>query len=315
MPGLMVDLILASGLVLIGLRVVTGRALFRDIVLFIVFGLVIAIIWSRLGAPDLALAEAAIGAGVTGALMLMAYRRLRHGEPEAGAGAPAAPAPRPSWLAVPVALLAAVAVAVVGLAAVGVEGVVDSGGAAALAATPATGLGNPVTGVLLVFRGLDTLLEMLVLLVVLLGAWAVMIPGPPGRIHLVSRHTPLVGVLLTIVAPLAVLVAVHLLVAGADEPGGAFQAGAVLAAGGVLLVLTGVLRPTARAGALVRLSALAGLIAFVTVGAGALAFGRPIMALSGSWTVYLIEAAMMVSIAVTLTLLFARAGGLARGGS
>jgi uncharacterized MnhB-related membrane protein len=59
----LVDLLLALALVGLSLRVVTGRELFRDIVLFILFGLVIALSWARLGAPDVALAEAAIGAG------------------------------------------------------------------------------------------------------------------------------------------------------------------------------------------------------------------------------------------------------------
>ncbi|MEN8177832.1 MAG: DUF4040 domain-containing protein [Pseudomonadota bacterium] len=46
--------------------------LFKAIVLFIAFGLVMALAWVRLQAPDIALAEAAIGAGLTGALLLKA---------------------------------------------------------------------------------------------------------------------------------------------------------------------------------------------------------------------------------------------------
>jgi uncharacterized MnhB-related membrane protein len=51
--------------------------LFKAIVLFIAFGLLMAIAWVRLAAPDVALAEAAIGAGLTGALMLSALARLQ----------------------------------------------------------------------------------------------------------------------------------------------------------------------------------------------------------------------------------------------
>jgi energy-converting hydrogenase B subunit D len=50
--------------------------LFKAIVLFIAFGLLMAIAWVRLAAPDVALAEAAIGAGLTGALLLAALARL-----------------------------------------------------------------------------------------------------------------------------------------------------------------------------------------------------------------------------------------------
>jgi uncharacterized MnhB-related membrane protein len=49
---------------------------FKAVVLFISFGLLMALAWVRLQAPDLALAEAAIGAGITGALLLGALGRL-----------------------------------------------------------------------------------------------------------------------------------------------------------------------------------------------------------------------------------------------
>ena len=303
--GYLVDVMLALALVGLSLRVVTGQVLFRDIVLFILFGLVIALSWSRLGAPDLALAEAAIGAGLTGALMLMAYRRLVEGGAE-----DAVRVGRRPLLALPVAALTGTLVAVIGLAALDVERVAGAAGDQVLEALPATGLGNPVTGVLLVFRGLDTLLEMAVLLVALLGAWAVLGDATPGRLHQVDRRTPLVGALLTSVAPLTILIATHLLLAGTDSPGGAFQAGAVLTGCGVLLVLTGTLRPAAAGGLLTKLLVVAGLAAFMLIGVGVVVLGRPTMAMPGTWAVYLIETAMMLSIAATMTLLFARSRGL-----
>ena len=55
----------------------TSERLFRAIVLFIAFGLLMSLAWVRLGAPDVALAEAAIGAGLTGALLLSALARLK----------------------------------------------------------------------------------------------------------------------------------------------------------------------------------------------------------------------------------------------
>lgn len=54
-----------------------SRDLFRAVVMFIVFGLIMALVWTRLGAPDLALAEAAIGAGLSGMLFLDALGHLR----------------------------------------------------------------------------------------------------------------------------------------------------------------------------------------------------------------------------------------------
>jgi len=304
--GLLVDVMLGLALVGLSLRVVTGQSLFSDIVQFILFGLVVALSWSRLGAPDLALAEAAIGAGLTGALMLMAYRRLVQGGGEDAVRI----GPRP-LLALPVAALTGTLVAVIGLVALGVQRVAGAAGDRVLEALPGTGLGNPVTGVLLVYRGLDTLLELAVLLVALLGAWAVSGDAAPGRLHQVDRRTPLVGALLTSMAPLTILIATHLLLAGTDAPGGAFQAGAVLTGCGVLLVLTGTLRPTAAAGLVTRLLLVSGLAAFVLIGVGAVALGRPTMTMPGTWAIYLVETAIMVSIAVTMTLLFARSRGLA----
>ncbi|MFQ5488820.1 MAG: Na(+)/H(+) antiporter subunit B, partial [Gammaproteobacteria bacterium] len=57
-------------------RALASPDLFRAIVLFIAFGLLMALAWVRLDAPDIALAEAAIGAGLTGALLLAALARL-----------------------------------------------------------------------------------------------------------------------------------------------------------------------------------------------------------------------------------------------
>lgn len=70
------DAVLALALVFIAARAVASRELFRAVVLFIAFGLLMALVWVRLAAPDIALAEAAIGAGLTGALLLDATAQL-----------------------------------------------------------------------------------------------------------------------------------------------------------------------------------------------------------------------------------------------
>lgn len=67
------------GLLLLWLawRTLACADLFKAAVLFITFGLLMALAWVRLDAPDVALAEAAIGAGLTGALLLAAIARLK----------------------------------------------------------------------------------------------------------------------------------------------------------------------------------------------------------------------------------------------
>lgn len=84
---LLFDLLLIVMMVGLAWRAANDRDLFRGVVQFIALGLVLAIAWVRLKAPDLALAEAAIGSGVTGALLLAALVRMRRRE-QAGLKAP-----------------------------------------------------------------------------------------------------------------------------------------------------------------------------------------------------------------------------------
>lgn len=79
------DLLLAAGLLWSAWRSLSTPRLDRAIILFIAFGLLLALAWARLSAPDIGLAEAAIGAGLTGALLLDAYGALRkEPDPEDG---------------------------------------------------------------------------------------------------------------------------------------------------------------------------------------------------------------------------------------
>ena len=64
------DIALCGSLIWLAWQTLATANLFKATVLFIVFGLVTALTWTRLDAPDVALAEAAIGAGLTGALLL-----------------------------------------------------------------------------------------------------------------------------------------------------------------------------------------------------------------------------------------------------
>lgn len=76
---LALDLLLVAAVGLTGLGVLFVRELFPAIVLFVVFGLLLALAWVRLEAPDVALAEAAVGAGLTGVFLLdtFAFARRR----------------------------------------------------------------------------------------------------------------------------------------------------------------------------------------------------------------------------------------------
>jgi energy-converting hydrogenase B subunit D len=75
-PGNVFDALLAVSLVWLAWRVVTLTDLFKAVVLFVIFGLTMALAWVRLDAPDIALAEAAIGTGLTSALLLDAVGQM-----------------------------------------------------------------------------------------------------------------------------------------------------------------------------------------------------------------------------------------------
>ena len=79
------DLVLLLALLWLAWRALAAPDLFKAIVLLIAFGLLMALAWVRLGAPDIALAEAAVGSGITGALLLSALARSRRLE---GSGQP-----------------------------------------------------------------------------------------------------------------------------------------------------------------------------------------------------------------------------------
>lgn len=167
----------------------------------------------------------------------------------------------------------------------------------------ASGVRNPVTAVLLNFRAYDTLLEMAVLLLALIGVWS--LGATPMRRG--ADPEPVLSALVHGLAPMMILVAGYLLWAGAHAPGGAFQAGAVLAASGVLLLLTGKRLTTRLMGRPLRIVLLAGLGAFITVGvivipAGGMFLQYPSDLAAG--LILFIEAAATLSIGAILTALF-----------
>jgi uncharacterized MnhB-related membrane protein len=75
--GTLLDGCLALVILFLAWRLLTSKDLFKAVVLFIGFGLMLSLAYIRLKAVDIALAEAAIGAGLTGALFLSTLGRIR----------------------------------------------------------------------------------------------------------------------------------------------------------------------------------------------------------------------------------------------
>ena len=81
---LVLDGLLLCTLLFTAWRSMAAPTLFACAVSFISFGLLMSLAWLRLQAPDVALAEAAVGAGVTGSLLLSSLGRLRNSEEQPG---------------------------------------------------------------------------------------------------------------------------------------------------------------------------------------------------------------------------------------
>lgn len=166
-----------------------------------------------------------------------------------------------------------------------------------------SGVSHPVTAVLLNYRGYDTLLEIAVLLLVLLGILAVIgkdNPSPPRPAH------PVLQILARLATPSIIVMAVYLLWAGAFRPGGAFQAGALLAASAVLLHLVGLLPAWSMPRLRLRLGFVIGFVVFLMVSAALLEQGALLKypAESAGMLILLIESALTLSLALILAGLF-----------
>lgn len=79
MTDWLLDGLLVLAMLATAVATLLSRELFRAVVLFIAFGLLMTLCWVRLEALDVALAEAAIGAGLTGVLLLDAVSHFQRG--------------------------------------------------------------------------------------------------------------------------------------------------------------------------------------------------------------------------------------------
>ncbi|GGC61281.1 DUF4040 domain-containing protein [Hoyosella rhizosphaerae] len=269
---------------------------------FLVLGLLLAVMWARLGAPDIAVAEAALASGVTGAFLIAVVTEHPRGIGWS-AGRKVA---RAGLVAMEVAVVVA-GLVVLGRVVVEASRVVPVDPLQMLAqdAISDAVVTHPTTAVLLDFRAYDTFLEVAVLVGAVLAALSLLRDGGLREVTWPVEDRPIVDGFVRVVAPVVLLLAGWLLVAGSTRPGGAFQAGAVLTGVMLLLFLVGVGRFVMR-GRWLFGSLLVGLSVFVVAGSLTFAFGRGWFDLGGEWggyVVLLIEGSLVVSIGVGLAAL------------
>ena len=176
---------------------------------------------------------------------------------------------------------------------------------------PETGLGNPVTAVLIAYRSFDTMLEKVVLVLAVVGVWSLAADrywgGAPGEAR-AERPEPTLAFLAQVLAPLGILVGVHVFWVGADEPGGAFQGGAILAAMWMIVMMARLTEAPQTSAFWLRLALVAGPLVFLAAGVAGAIFAGGFFAYPPGFAkpaILFIETFMVLSIAVTL----ADAGG------
>ena len=168
-----------------------------------------------------------------------------------------------------------------------------------------SGVESPVTAVLLNFRGYDTLLEVMVLLLAVIGVWSLTeAPFPANPV----QQSPVQIAVVRLLAPLMCLVAAYLVWQGSSLAGGAFQGGAVLGGAGVLMLVAELPWLRGVHSLPLRLGLAAGPFVFIMVAVLCLTLGGELLAYprgSASPLLLLIETSCAISIGLTLACLFA----------
>ncbi|MGY2904860.1 MnhB domain-containing protein [Bradyrhizobium sp. URHC0002] len=287
----------------IGASTIAAREAFSAVIGFVVYGLLLAIAWVRLAAVDVALTEAAIGGGMTGMLMLGAVARLRFAKgSDTRASLPVRFA---------TGVLCALVTAGLATAILSPPEVIPTLAPMVMEHLAQSGLGNPVAGVLFVYRALDTLLEKVVLILALLGVWSLapdtVWGGIPG-LRLYSQSNSTLTFLAQLLPPVGIVVAIYMCWVGAKEPGGAFQGGTVLAAMWLLAMIAGLESVPSIDQRWLRLLLIVGPVIFLAIGIAGMVLANAFLAYPPGHAkplIVAVEVALTLSIGVALALLAA----------
>jgi multisubunit Na+/H+ antiporter MnhB subunit len=299
------DILLAGLVISVAMVAIVTRDNYGAIIAFVTYGLLLGLVWFRIGAPDVALTEAAVGSGITGGLLLSASTRLKRAEARsANDRSPTA-----------VRILAVALCSIVSIALAWVVVILPDPAPtlapAAVASLPAIGLGNPVSATLIAYRGVDTLLEAVALLLALVGVWSLApdrfwggLPGPRPRRDAGSALTLLARVLV----PPGIVIGLYIFWVGGEAPGGEFQGSAILGALWILAMIAGLVDAPAVGRRWLRLVLVFGPIVFMGVGFAGFAIAAGFLAYPINFAkplILVIEIALVLSIASMLAMLVA----------
>jgi multisubunit Na+/H+ antiporter MnhB subunit len=284
---------------------ILARDDYAAVVGFVTYGLLLSLVWVSLSSLDIALTEAAIGGGVTGVLLLGAGARLRNAQESIGV----------ERLGIAQRVLAAALCTIISVGLALTVFILPKPAPtlapSAAANLAATGMGNPVSAVLLAYRALDTLLESAILPLALIGVWSLAPDrfwgGRPGLKYRADREGVLVF-LAQLLPPFGVLMGIYMVWIGTDYPGGKFQGGTILAAMWILTRMAGITDTPPISRRWLRIVLIAGPAAFLAIGFTGFAVPGTFLAYPAGFAkpiILIIEAAMTPSIAAALALLLA----------
>lgn len=312
---LLTDALLATLTVYLSFRCMLAPKLSKTVFTFFAFGLILALMWIRLGAVDVAIAEAAIASGFMGVLLLDSLRDFSPANSEFEDNTEQPPnqvafAKRSlkQWIPAIVSGTGLLLFLLIALQAV--REVPAGGGLAAFAEAklPESGAEHPVTAVLLNFRAYDTLLEVAVILMGLLAIFAAGGIRQFRKPSLPPAQDPVLRKAILIFTPLLFLFGAFLLYIGKSGPGGAFQAAVLWGAIGILLHLGGWRIFNALSRRMRRIIIIVGPLFFLLTGFALMARSGTFLAYPPAFAGFLIliiETLAAVSIAAALTAIYA----------
>ena len=72
-----IELALLGMIVICGIATCVSRNLMASLIIFMAYSVLMSIVWALLRAPDLAVTEAAVGAGISSLLLFITLRKIR----------------------------------------------------------------------------------------------------------------------------------------------------------------------------------------------------------------------------------------------
>jgi len=240
------DFCILTLIVICAFATIMVKDLLSAAIIFGAYSFLMCLLWTEMGAVDVAFTEASVGAGVSTVLFFAAvYQTSRVVKPRRSG----------RWLAKAIALMATLLIGLVLLIAeADFPGFGDALTPASLHVSPYyitqtlhdTNVPNMVTSVLADYRGFDTMFETAVIFTAGLAVIAILrrlqkdMPFVPPEPYIISEGYPdtIIRFIARQLVPFIQLFALYVVAHGHHSPGGGFQGGVILGASFILLAIS-----------------------------------------------------------------------------